>query len=626
MKRIIAIFLSLLMILSVTPTVFARYVTETQISFDLTSDGAHTVTVPTGAEITVTYSLINKTANESFNVHNITNEIYFDHEFFEIDESSIQSACNENAQVRKKSWGEYRVCINDWHDPQRTYQNGEVVGSFKLKVIASSGQSTLSSKQTTLYLGGKSYQITTEDLTVIVGETPPTLYTVKYIHNESVYKTAQMSGRITIDTIPTPAPQGYEFLGWEYNGQLYQPGDEFDVSSDVTFTSRWKEIIPVVNYTLTFKTNGGTAVPSQTKEEGSVIDLTAFNPTREGYTFEGWYSDAELTQRVTSVKLDANKTVYAKWKEAEKPTYTFTFNTNGGTSIAPLTKEEGSVIDLTKYNPTREGYTFEGWYSDAALTQRITSVKLTKDTVIYAKWSKINDTPESDEQPYHPEMLTKEHYAYIVGRKGNKIEPMANITRAEVATIFFRLLTEEVRNANITTLNSFEDVNKGDWFNTAVSTLARLGIIKGRSESSFAPNEKITRAEFTAMVVRFSDIVWNGYDLFSDIDGHWARDYINAAASIGWVVGNNGKFRPDDNITRAEAMTLVNRVLNRVPESEADLLSAMIRFEDNADPNAWYYLAVQEATNSHRYEIKSDGVHERWTELTENPNWADFEK
>jgi len=160
----------------------------------------------------------------------------------------------------------------------------------------------------------------------------------------------------------------------------------------------------------------------------------------------------------------------------------------------------------------------------------------------------------------------------------------------------------------------------------AVSTLAKLVILKGRTPETFEPNACITRAEFTTIAARFSDATWNGADLFSDIAGHWARDYINAAASIGWIVGENGIFRPNDNITRAEVMTLVNRMLERQPESKDDILPGMTQWVDNMDENAWYYWAVQEATNSHDYEMKADGVHEKWTKLIDNPDWTTLEK
>ncbi len=299
--------------------------------------------------------------------------------------------------------------------------------------------------------------------------------------------------------------------------------------------------------------------------------------------------------------------------------HTITFKTTDGIELGRVEKASDSTVDLSKHKYHKEGYTFEGWYTDKELTDKVTSIKLTADVTLYANW--VVGTNAG----YHPEILTTEHYAYIMGRDGGLICPQENITRAEVATIFFRLLTEDVRKESLTKENVFSDVAASEWYNTAISTLTQLEILNGRTESSFEPDAYITRAEFTTIAGRFSDGVYVGEDYFTDTDGHWAKEYINTAASLGWIVGENGIFRPDDNITRAEVMTLVNRVLNRIPESNEDLLDDMTRWVDNADASAWYYLAVQEATNSHNYEMKADGVHEKWTVLTENPNWAEFE-
>ena len=188
------------------------------------------------------------------------------------------------------------------------------------------------------------------------------------------------------------------------------------------------------------------------------------------------------------------------------------------------------------------------------------------------------------------------------------------------------MLDEDERNKAKTKENVFVDSNDGDWFNTAVSTLASLGLVNGRTADTFAPNAFITRAELATIFARMVEVPTDSKSMFSDVSGHWAESYIKEAATAEWIVGYNGLFRPDDNITRAEVMTLVNRVLNRIPQTEADLLDNMTRWSDNADTSAWYYLAVQEATNSHNYEKKADGKHEKWTSLTENPDWSKIEK
>ena len=199
-----------------------------------------------------------------------------------------------------------------------------------------------------------------------------------------------------------------------------------------------------------------------------------------------------------------------------------------------------------------------------------------------------------------PELEGDDHFAYVVGYPDGMIHPESNITRAEVATIFFRLLDDEIRDANLTKDNSFSDVTSDLWYNTAVSTMAKLNIIKGYPDGNFHGNDNITRAEFAAIAARFDKKPGNGTIYFSDTANHWAKDEIEKAARNGWINGYpDGTFLPDKKITRAEAMALVNHVLIRDPQSPEDLLEDMIKWPDNADTSKWYYLEIQEATNSH---------------------------
>ena len=222
---------------------------------------------------------------------------------------------------------------------------------------------------------------------------------------------------------------------------------------------------------------------------------------------------------------------------------------------------------------------------------------------------------------------TTDHFAYIVGYGNGEVRPQNNITRAEVATIFFRLLTDDVRDENLTKTNRYSDVAATSWYNTAVSTLSSMGIITGYPDGTFHPNAAITRAEFAAIAARFDNDGDKTAAKFSDIATHWAKDEISIAYNNGWITGYpNGTFGPQRDITRAETMTLVNRVLNRLPETEEDLLPNMVTWTDNADKNAWYYLAVQEATNSHYYKFKTNSKYEKWTELRETRDWTLLEK
>ena len=217
---------------------------------------------------------------------------------------------------------------------------------------------------------------------------------------------------------------------------------------------------------------------------------------------------------------------------------------------------------------------------------------------------------------------TTDHFAYIVGYGNGEVRPQNNITRAEVATIFFRLLTDDVRDENLTKTNRYSDVAATSWYNTAVSTLSSMGIITGYPDGTFRPNAAITRAEFAAIAARFDNDGDKTAAKFSDIATHWAKDEISIAYNNGWITGYpDGTFGPQRDITRAETMTLVNRVLNRQPETEDDLLPNMTVWTDNANPKTWYYLAVQEATNSHYYEFKTNSQYEKWTELRETRDW-----
>ena len=221
----------------------------------------------------------------------------------------------------------------------------------------------------------------------------------------------------------------------------------------------------------------------------------------------------------------------------------------------------------------------------------------------------------------------KDHYAYVVGYPDGMVYPQKNITRAEVATIFFRLLTDETREANMTKSNGYNDMKEGAWYTCAVSTLSKMGIIKGYEDGSFKPDASISRAEFAAIAARFDPDGDKTPATFSDVSSHWAKDEISIAANHGWIKGyEDGSFKPDQKITRAETMTLVNRVLKRLPETKDDLHKDMKTWPDNQNESAWFYLAVQEATNSHYQKLKKDGTHETWESMRETRDWAALEK
>lgn len=378
-----------------------------------------------------------------------------------------------------------------------------------------------------------------------------------------------------------------------------------------------------------FDKNGGDTeadprIMVQDKVAGVVnhFDLPTTEPTRSGYTFKGWNTKADGSGDAFTATTDVtdNMTVYAQWKKNSSGgshstrKYTLTYESNGGTAYQDERYSSGTKVTLDKV-PIRESYTFTGWYADQELTDKITSVTMNSDKTVYAGWVATGV----------PDMLNgDDHYAYVIGYPDGNVHPQGNISRAETATIFFRLLKADTRDGNLTAENVFADVANGKWFNKAVSTMAKLGIVKGRSAETFAPDAPITRAEFAAICARFNTKPTNTSNSFSDISGHWAEAEIERAVAFGWIAGYpDGTFRPDTYITRAEAMTMINRVLCRMPQDEKDLLSTMVVWPDNK-PTDWHYLAVQEATNSHEFERKG-AVNETWTKLTSAPDWTRYQ-
>ncbi len=405
-----------------------------------------------------------------------------------------------------------------------------------------------------------------------------------------------------------PTRDGYKFLGWDA---------VTDSNGDVTFTAKWSKY-----YTVTVLDSYASVTGQGQHYAGETVTIDA--GIRSSYTFTGWTVESGLSSlsnsesTSTTFRMPDNAvTLRANWKSNGFIIVqaTLDFETNGGTALKSVTKILGTVVDLADYTTARAGYTFEGWYSDAELTSKVTSVKLNKDMTVYAKWSEL--------PPYVPDILDNdEHYAYIVGYADGTIRPEANITRAEVATIFFRLLKEETRDQYLSTESFFTDVNPDAWYNTAISTIANLGIMNGYPDGSFHPDTPMTRAEFAAMTARLATMGGSFIPEFSDLGEHWGTDEIILSASHGWVTGYpDGSFNPDVSITRAEAMTIINRVLARTPETADDLLDGMKTFADNLDPEKWYYLAVQEATNSHKFVYKTLR-YEAWLELTENRDWS----
>ncbi len=356
---------------------------------------------------------------------------------------------------------------------------------------------------------------------------------------------------------------------------------------------------------------------------GTAYTAKAQEATHQGYSFKGWFTDDACTLSYTDgTVLSTDTILYGKWEKIATPPssggggshgakyYILHYESNGGTKYEDEKYKENTVVILDKI-PKRVGYTFTGWYADKELTDKITSVKMTSDKTVYAGWQ-ATDVPNY--------LNNENHFAYIVGYEDGTVRPNANISRAEVAAIFFRLLKDDVRDDNLTANSVFTDVAFGKWYNKSISTMAKIGIVKGRTANAFAPNAPITRAEFAAICSRFDRSNVEIKSDFNDISGHWAENEIRRAASLGWIQGyTDGSFKPDQNITRAEAASMINRMLHRLPETVDDLLDGMIQWPDN-QPSDWYYINMQEATNSHDFKQKGE-INEYWTKLTENPNW-----
>ena len=362
--------------------------------------------------------------------------------------------------------------------------------------------------------------------------------------------------------------------------------------------------------------------------EFDLSDLNEQNVTLEVYSTEN--GKLEATDQGLKFTVNSFSPFVLAYDNAEE--YTVTYDANGGRGT--MTDEnspyqDGSTVTVLDNEFYWTRHTFTGWNTEAdgsgTAYQPGDTFEISSDTTLYAQWRYTGGGGTVDP----PELDTENHYGYIVGYDDGTVRPNGKITRAEVATIFFRLLTDESRDAYWCQTNDFSDVSASDWYNNAISTLTNAGILDGYEDGTFRPNGNITRAEFATIAVRFFDLTYEGEDLFPDISDHWARDYINQAAAAGFVNGyEDGTFRPNNAITRAEAVTLVNRTLERKPH-KAHLLDDMIQWPDNMDQTTWYYADIQEATNSHEYYMTTSEQgeeYEIWTKILPVRDWPALEK
>lgn len=415
-------------------------------------------------------------------------------------------------------------------------------------------------------------------------------------------------------------------------------------------------------YTLAFDANGGVGeMEPQTFEHGQILPLNEYRFSRDGYDFEGWalskdgekQFDNKAEVRFTALvpgselKDGAKATLYAVWRERDVTlNYASSDESLGTVTVGSETIRAVNGKPTGSTAQAKSGARFDGWYSadGTLLSTELTFVPTRKagtvwqGTTYYAHFSakRSPSTPSTPAKPDEtkptlapiPEMLNGEdHYAYLLGYEDGTVRPNGSISRAEVATVLFRLLKDDVRTQNLTKDNAYSDVSDTAWYAAAVSTLSKMGVISGYPDGMFRPNVPITRAEFAAMIARFDETAKSADTPFTDISGHWAENAIGKAYGNGWVEGSSKTvFCPESNLTRAETATLLNRVLHRLPEKESDLLANQIAWPDNPE-TFWGYLAIQEATNSHEYERKADGVHETQTAKRENRDWSkEFEQ
>ena len=410
-----------------------------------------------------------------------------------------------------------------------------------------------------------------------------------------------------------PTREGYKFLGW-----FDKDGNLFDFNTEIThkteLTARWEK----KTYTVTFDPNGGEVEPTSKIVTFDAAYGELPTPTRAHHTFKGWYLGTDKVTEATIVKTAENHTLRAAWSRSYHA-LTINYVDKKGNPVAD--SYEASVAlgaDFSVTSPDVKGYKLRD-KDDAVIEGTMTAAGYTYD-VVYVKKSSGGsgvqiESPNKPEKDNSLKFNTADHFAYVNGYPDGTVKPAGDVTRAEVAAILYRVMDADCVKTYETTRCSFSDVVRGDWFNTYVATLENAGVIVDtRTNGKFRPNEAITRAELAAMLAQFADIK-SAANSFNDVSArHWASDEIAVCTKMGWINGYpDGSFRPDATITRAEMMAMINRALDRTPKSADDLLSGMKTWRDNANVNAWYYLDVQEATNSHTY--TKSGTHETWKKL-----------
>ena len=479
---------------------------------------------------------------------------------------------------------------------------------------------------------------------------------------------------------------GYSFLGWattEGVSVAYENQQVVSIVENTTLYAVWCEDTVTLFYDTADAAMGTVSRKSETVNAVTTEEASgATAAANAGYRFIGWYSEtgdklsdnaAFAPQKPNGEQPEDNiwKTAHyiARFERVSDPkpidpvkpggddskdSYYFAIEKidaqdshalNGATFALYQYSSDGKTVNRTTATTSRNGSesgialfsvdnknSYEGiWYyaevtAPEGYVLDSTEHKITKNDFSTSQSAAIrNAETVRNYRSSTPNMLNDtDHFAYVIGYKDGLVKPYGLITRAETTAIFFRLLKDSVRDSSLLTSSTYTDVPDNYWANTAISTMTGLGIVQGRSTTTFDPQSPITRAQFAAICARFDTGTSSGTQTFSDISGHWAEKYIQRAAELGWIKGfEDGTFRPDTYITRAQAMTMINRVLNRIPEEESDLLTGMNVWPD-CNPGDWFYLAVQEATNSHAFKHKA-GNYETWIGMSQNPDWTRYE-
>ena len=438
------------------------------------------------------------------------------------------------------------------------------------------------------------------------------LLTYKDSLSAGVYASQTYKYGAAVTAIAAPTKTGYTFTGWSPTVPATMPAEA------LTVYAQWRKTTPD---TVVFDPNNINGKTLAAKS------LTVYSGSAPWETFEVVVKEPAGTQRSSGTVRLSGGSQFASFTGFDLITFpaagTYTFTVGEVDRNTRYMSYDRNLYTLTVKVEEKGGMLVisDVYYTNAAgRSYRDFPIVFSNTYGSYTPYVPV--VP-----PKTPDKLNADdHFAYVIGYPDGGVHPHATITRAETATIFFRLLTEKTRKDNLTKYHSFRDVPQGAWYNAAVATMAKLKIITGYPDGTFQPDAPVTRAEFAAIAARFDEKSARTTASFRDIYGHWAERYISRSAELGWIRGyTDNTFRPDQSITRAEAMALINRVLNRNPESKDDLLRSMNIFNDNLDTAKWYYLDVQEAANSHDFIRKANG-YEMWKKLRADPDWKALER